>query len=139
MEPLEPNDPLWNLLGRSRPVEPRGNFCQNVVREARQTPQDIGWWARIKTWALDNPTLLPRMALSSACALALALGLSTLFPRGDSNTSLTTFEAPPSAHVEDLPLVGLETQLESMDEVSALLALEDTSSFSDSEINFLLY
>lgn len=138
MEPLEPNDPLWNLLGRSRPVEPRGNFCQNVVREARQTPQDIGWWARVKSWAQDNPALLPRMAIGSACALALALGLATQFPQQNS-ASVAISVTPPVSQIEDLPLIGLETQLESMDEVSALLALEDTSSFSDSEINFLLY
>jgi hypothetical protein len=138
MEPLEPNDPLWNLLGRSRPVEPRGNFCQNVLREVRHTPQDVGLWSRIKGWFRDSPSRLPRFALGSACALLLAFSLSTQFSPEDQ-TSIASTPAPASANVEDIPLLGVETQLESMDEVSALLALEDTSSFSDSEINFLLY
>jgi|688.fasta_scaffold97742_2 hypothetical protein len=138
MEPLEPNDPLWNLLGRSRPLEPRGNFCQNVLREARQTPQDVGFWARLRAWAQGSPSLLPRLALGSACALLLAFGLSTQFSPRDP-ISITSPPAPAPSNVEDIPLLGVETQLESMDEVSALLALEDTSSFSDSEINFLLY
>ena len=50
MDPIPPNDPLWKLLGQSRRVEVRPNFTQNVLRAARQTPQERGWFARLRTW-----------------------------------------------------------------------------------------
>lgn len=137
MEPLEPNDPLWNLLGRSRPVEPRGNFAQNVVRAARQTPQDRGLWARLKTFFENSLLLSPRFAVVSACALAICLGVFLL--PSEKSTVTSSLVATQPAPVEGLPLVMPEAPFESMDEVSALLALEDTSSLSDSQIHFLLY
>lgn len=48
MDPLTPDDPLWKLLGQSRPVELRPDFVRNVLRAARQTPQDKGWLASLK-------------------------------------------------------------------------------------------
>lgn len=137
MEPLEPNDPLWNLLGRSRPVEPRGNFAQNVVRAARQTPQDRGLWAGFKSFFENSRVFSPRLAVATTCAVALCLGVFLL----PSETAVVTSSlvATQPAPVEGLPLVMPEAPFESMDEVSALLALEDTSSLSDSQIHFLLY
>jgi hypothetical protein len=48
MEPFSPQDPLTKLLAQARKIEARSNFTQNVVRAARQTPQDRGWLAAVR-------------------------------------------------------------------------------------------
>ena len=145
MEPLEPNDPLWKVLGKARPVEPRSNFTQNVLRAARQTPQTRGWWAGLAQWLSDNPPALSRVALGAATAavvVALAvMQFRTASPSSDPTgiASVSTSPASWSTTVAEPPLLAVETQLESVDQMSVLLALEDTSTLTDSEINFLLY
>ncbi|MCB1209079.1 MAG: hypothetical protein KDK97_07115 [Verrucomicrobiales bacterium] len=52
-DPLPPEDDLWKLLGQSRSVDVRPNFVANVVREARQTPQERGFWAQMRGWLTD--------------------------------------------------------------------------------------
>ena len=54
MEPLTPNDPLWKLMSKARPVVPRPDFTQNVLRAARQQGQDTGWWPQISDWLLPG-------------------------------------------------------------------------------------
>ena len=151
MEPFDPKDPLWNLLGKSRPVEPRPNFTQNVLRAARQTSQDHGWRARVSGWFADHPSAFPRLAAGAAAAVVLTLGVMSWLPVsgppgglvGNTSPSAKTVEAPAqqasAVAAAEIPLVAVETQLENIDQVSALLALEDTSSLTDSEIGFLLY
>jgi hypothetical protein len=142
MEPLDPNDSLWKLLGKARPVEPRSNFTANVLRAARQTPQTRGWWAKVSEWLQDSPSALPRMAVGVAAAVALAAAVAVQFRTTESPPNLVQHvsdTAPVVATVAEPPLLAVETQLESVDQVSMLLALEDTSSLTDSEINFLLY
>ena len=51
MEPLSPQDPIKHLLAQAREVEVRPNFTQNVLRAARQTPQDRGWLAGLRAVA----------------------------------------------------------------------------------------
>ena len=145
MEPLDPNDSLWKLLGKARPVEPRPNFTQNVLRAVRQTPQTQGWWVKLSEWLQDSPSALPRMAFAAAAALTIAALVATQFRTADTSSDLArkvsepVVEAPAVTTVAEPPLLAVETQLESVDQVSILLALEDTSTLTDSEINFLLY
>ena len=139
MEPLDPNDPLWKLLGKARPVEPRPNFTQNVLRAARQTPQTRGWWPKISEWLRDSPAALPRMVLTAAAAVAFAALVAVQLRTTDTAPMLALQTPALVTSVAELPLLAVETQLESIDQVSALLALEDTSTLTDSEINFLLY
>ena len=142
MEPLDPNDSLWKLLGKARPVEPRSNFTANVLRAARQTPQTRGWWAKVSEWLQDSPSALPRMAIGVVAAVAFAAVVAVQFRTTESSLDLAQHvsnAAPVAATVAEPPLLAVETQLESVDQVSMLLALEDTSSLTDSEINFLLY
>lgn len=141
MEPLEPNDPLWKLLGKGRAVEPRPNFTQNVLRAARQTPQTRSWWAKMSEWFSDHPSALPRLAASAAVVAVVGISLASEFASHHSSSQFV--KAPsvmtPTAAVAEPPLLAVETQLENLDQVSALLALEDTSTLTDSEISFLLY
>ena len=142
MEPLDPNDSLWKLLGKARPVEPRSNFTANVLRAARQTPQTRGWWAKVSEWLQDSPSALPRMAVGVAAAVAFAAVVAVQIRTPESSPNLAqhaSSTAPLAMTVAEPPLLAVETQLESVDQVSMLLALEDTSSLTDSEINFLLY
>lgn len=140
MEPLEPNGPLWKLLGKAKPVEPRPNFTQNVLRAARQTPQSRGWWARLTEWFQDSPSTLSRAAIGVMAAVALTVVLAAQFRTSDTPATMVAQPLLPTASiVAEAPLLAVESQLESVDEVSMLLALEDTSTLTDSEINFLLY
>ena len=151
MEPLDPQDPLWNLLGKGRAVEPRPNFTQNVLRAARQTPQARGWWARVNGWFEDHPSAFPGVAVSAVAAVLLGMGAfflsapsrtMSVVVKNDATPAVRTMEAPAQVSAvaaAETPLIAVETQLENIDQVSALLALEDTSSLTDSEIGFLLY
>lgn len=140
MEPLDPNDPLWKLLGKARPVEPRSNFTQNVLRAARQTQQTRGWWAMLLGRLQDNSASLPRVMVGAAAALALAALVTLQLRTPDTPPVVVQKTVTPAAvTVAEPPILAVETQLESIDQVSALLALEDTSTLTDSEINFLLY
>jgi hypothetical protein len=142
MEPLNPNDPLWKLLGKARPVEPRPNFTANVLRAARQTPQTRGWWARVSEWFQESPSALPRMAVGIAAAVAFAGLVAVQIRTTEPSTNLAQHvsgSTPVTATVAEPPLLAVETLLESVDEVGMLLALEDTASLTDSQINFLLY
>lgn len=151
MDPLEPNDPLWKLLGKSRAVEPRPNFTQNVLRAARQTPQTRGWWAGVREWFADYSSATPRFAVGVAAAAVLVVSVISQIRPSVTAPELAGKEMVPAKPAEvparqisalsavETPLVAVETQLENIDQVSALLALEDTSSLTDSEISFLLY
>ncbi len=143
MQPLDPNDPLWKLLGQARPVEPRGNFVQNVVRAARSVPQDRGWLActraKLAEWlgGVQRPALL---AASAALVLALA---ATLFVRPHTDPALTVADAPavPALAEDDLALIAddLDLSWDNLDHMDSLVAMDDTSALTDREIAFLLY
>lgn len=149
MEPLTPNDPLWNVLGQARRVEVRPNFTQNVVRLARQTPQDRGWLARVKGWFQERDGA--RTGLTwAAVAAAIAITAATFIGAPDRGTApAVVITAPVPAQTNDaalaevetdFPLVPeFETEWKNLEQVGDLLAVHDTSLLTDSEINLLLY
>lgn len=157
MEPLDPNDPLWKILGRTRPPEVRPQFVANVVRAARNTPQQRSWWMRWRAWwaELSLPLGAPggRVFASAVAVVALVwLGLVVLGPVAEESPMIVEESSPsielgglanagePWRTMGEVPLVPeVETQLESLDYLDALLAVEDTSGFTDSEIAYLLY
>lgn len=144
MEPLDPNDPLWKLLGKSRDVKVRPNFVQNVVREARNTPQERGWWAKCLHWGRSPGEAFPVGKIVGFAAVALMASAAFWLEKApDSPQTPVVVEATKGVNVlqvEQLPLVSeVETQLESLDHADALLALEDTNGLSDREIAYLLY
>ncbi|MEQ1752406.1 MAG: hypothetical protein ABL974_23495 [Prosthecobacter sp.] len=141
MEPLTPNDPLWNVLGKAKLVKPRANFVQNVMRAARQTPQERGWLAQFKGWWQERES--PSAGLTWA-ALATVVMLAV------SLTLMTRNEAPQTAAVPvieetllieaDFPLVSeFETEWKKLETMGDLLAVQDTSELTDREIHLLLY
>jgi hypothetical protein len=143
MNPLEPQDPLWRLLGKGREADVRPNFVQNVVREARQTPQERGWWVGLRAWWTDATGMVPVGRLVAGVAVLVVFGMVAVSGLKESAVEVPVVavaEPESSAAAVEAPLVPeVETQLESLDYLDALLALEDTSALTDREIAYLLY
>ncbi len=140
MDPLTPNDPLWKLLGQSRRVEVRPNFTQNVLRAARQTPQERGWFARLRAWTTAPER--PGLAWAVAAAVALAAGLVLMQPAasGPEVTQQQPAEVPALLLETDFPLVdGYDTQWQNLEQMGDLLAVQDSALLTDREIHLLLY
>lgn len=144
MEPLTPQDPVAKLLAQARAIEARSNFAQNVVRAARQTPQDRGWLAALRAWwedvSLASPAAKWAFASVSVAAIALALVIFQTQPSSEVQMAQQQVvrETPPLADLPLLP-VAAETPWEATFDTQALLAVDDTSQLTDSEIGFLLY
>lgn len=145
MEPLTPNDPLWDLLGKAKPVVPRANFVQNVVREARHTPQEHGLWAKIKDWWQDS--ISPSPTLPWAATAAICIMVTSLVFISQDNSSPTVFAQPSAAMSEEVLLTEIDfpivpefvSELNNLEQTGALLAVQDTSQLTANEIHLLLY
>ena len=142
MDPLSPQDPIAKLLAQARAVEVRANFAQNVVRAARQTPQDRGWLAAWRTWWEDVSSAAPagKWAFATVTVAAMALALVIFQTQPAAETHLAKQQVPVMSGPE-LPLLHAEaeTPWEATFDTQALLAEDDTSQLTDSEIGFLLY
>lgn len=138
MEPLSPQDPLYHLLGKTKPVEPRADFTRNVLRVVRQLPQSESAWERFL-----HLLTIPRATTSFAFAAALALGVFVLWNPSQSNrTTLPVADAAIAQPVFDFTKPSesdVASELDGMNHLSALLAQQDTSALTDSDIAFLLY
>lgn len=162
MEPLNDQDPISKLLAQARPVEPRGNFTQNVLREARQTPQDRGWLSGVLALFSGSASTPPvfRLAAAAAAAAVVALIAFAWVQQGTDETPTVAVTAPApevatpavvasvpvatsseeTLFADEIPLLPeVETQWQNLDHQDALLAVEDTSMLSDSEVAFFLY
>jgi hypothetical protein len=138
MEPFSPQDPLSKLLGQARPVEPRPNFTQNVLRAVRQLPQRMTLRERLAEWCAS----LSRPALAGACAVVAAglLAFQTLQDGTDIDVS-SRQDGPSLAVTEDVLSAETEvaTTLNNMNQLSSLLAQNDAQSMTDTEVAFLVY
>lgn len=146
MEPFSHDDPLYKLLGKARSVEPRPNFTQNVLRAIRQEPPATSAWLKIKAWMALHPLYIG----ATAALLVTGLALSTWNTESrDAIPALARTETAPANNATTPPLSAEEavaitdttvaSELGNMDQLSTLLAQEDTRSFSDGEIALLLY
>jgi len=136
MEPFSPQDPISKLLAQARRIEARSNFTQNVVRVARQTPQDRGWLTALRTWWEDVSLAAPaaKWAFATVSIVAFALALVVFQTQPAAEPQLVQQSVP------ELPLLpAAETPWEATYDTQALLAVDDTSQLTDSEISFLLY
>jgi hypothetical protein len=139
MEPFSPQDPLTKLLAQARDIEVRSNFTQNVVRAARQTPQDRGWLAALRGWWEETGWFAPqaKWSFASAVTLMAVVALALLQTPPDTMPQVVEKAVAPVAELPLLP--AAETPWETAYQTEALLAVEDTTQFTDSEIGFLLY
>jgi hypothetical protein len=144
MNDFNSNDPLWKLLGQAKPVEPRGNLAQNVLREARQTHQDHGLWARLRSWWQDFSFVNDRRpAIAGAALAAVVLGLAVWPSSPDSSATVAGTATPTavefSAAEIDIIADEMAVPLANLDRMDELLASTDTSTLSDTDIATLLY
>jgi hypothetical protein len=152
MEPFSKDDPLHKLLGKGRAVEPRPNFTQNVLRAVRQEPQKLGFWERCRAW-LDEEGGFKKLnhgILAAAAVLTLSLVVwkqadtSAGNPADVVSTSPSSDSSPAQA-VEAVPATEMPveavvtSELESLDHLSVMLAQQNTSAMTDSEIASFLY
>ncbi len=142
MEPFSPQDPIAKLLAQARKVEVRSNFAQNVARAARQTPQDRGWLAAFRSWWEDVSFAAPagKWAFASVTVAAIALAIVIFQTQPATEPQLVQQEVQEMS-LPDLPLLPTaeETPWQATYDTQALLAVDDTSQLTDSEIGFLLY
>lgn len=140
MEPFTPEDPLWKLMGKARPVVPRSNFTQNVLRAARQEPQGLGLAARLIEWCAGWQ---PRLAAGvAAIALVTITGMVGLRHAGQAPVEMAVNSTPSAIADADMAAIAddnVTAPLDSLDHMDALVAMEDTSSLTDTELQFLLY
>lgn len=143
MEPLSPNDPLWKVLGQAKSVKPRPNFTQNMVRLARQIPQERGLWARVRGWLQENDAARIGLTWTSVAAAVAISALVVYQPSAESGsvpTLASVAAVEPVSHEADYPMIPeFETEWQNLEQVGDLLAVHDTSLLTDSEINLLLY
>jgi len=139
MEPFSPQDPLTKLLAQARKIEARSNFTQNVVRAARQTPQDRGWLADLRAWWEEKGWFAPqdKWSFASAVTILAVVAFALLQTSPESTPQIVEQVVVPAAELPLLP--AAETPWETAYQTEALLAVDDTSQFTDSEIGFLLY
>ena len=140
MDPLSPQDPLYKLLGKSRSVEPRPNFTQNVLRAVRQLPvEKPGLGARISNW-ISQPFVWTGAA---ALAAVVWLGLMAFPPSGGERTAKSPARQPTAQLAQTQPVLPTENEVASevdgMNQLGVLLVQQDTKSMSDSDIAALLY
>ncbi|MEY4485369.1 MAG: hypothetical protein RL693_2821 [Verrucomicrobiota bacterium] len=146
MEPFSHDDPLYKLLGKARSVEPRPNFTQNVLRAIRQEPPATSAWLKIKAWIALRPLYIGATAALLLTGLALftwntespnALPVLAHTETAPGNSAITS----PLSTEEPVAITDttVASELGNMDQLSTLLAQEDTRSFSDGEIALLLY
>lgn len=139
MEPFSPQDPVSKLLGQARPVEPRPNFTQNVLRAVRQSPQRMSLRERLAEWCAS----FSRPALAGVCSVAVAvlLAFQTVrqgtpvsdSPRLEVASFITATEDALSTDAY------LATTLDDMNQLSTLLAQNDAQAMTDTEVAMLVY
>jgi hypothetical protein len=145
MEPLPPNDPVWDLLRKAKHVEPRANFVRNVVREARQTPQEHGLLAKIRGWWQDNTAISPGLTWAAATAVVMLAASFALVTQQDASTTVAS-QSPVTISEEvllteiDFPIVPeFVSELNQMEQMGDLVAVQDTTQLTSREIHLLLY
>lgn len=145
MEPFSPHDPIQKLLALAREVEVRPNFTQNVLRAARNTPQDRGWLAALRAWWQEN-TLTGGLTVAGAAAAAVAFAFVLMQPATTTPQAVADAVPAPASSAVDLSFVDnmplspeTEADWESSLQTGSLLAIEDASLLTDTQISSLLY
>ena len=146
MEPLSPNDPLYDLLGRRRGVELRTDFTQNVLRAVRQLPPRLSLGERCREFFRE---FFGRPVVLGACAAVLVAALGLWWSLSDHAADVAgdriaqvnvPAQAGEGAAVEaSSPEAEVAVALNDMDKLSVLLAQQDTRAMTDTEIAFLIY
>ncbi len=131
----EQNDPVWKLLGEARPQEPGPFFARNVVREVRKLQDDTrsvpGFWSAL----FAKPAWL-----GAAAAVAIAIAMVFLINPKDNPVVDGSDPAAVDVPIEAaLSVAELDEEIDSLDYLDELLAVQDTALLSDDDIAALLF
>jgi anti-sigma-K factor RskA len=94
MMPLEPNDPLWDLLGKARQADTRPSFTADVMRQVRQTPQEKSWLTRLKVWWIGEEESVQWARPALALAAVAVLGMAWTFTNDQPAAPMIVAETP---------------------------------------------
>ncbi len=138
MNPLEPGDPLWKVLGRASKAEPSASFAAKVVGAARRLEQGrSGSWLS-EWWQSFAAALLPRPRLALACGGALAALLLSLalIPSGERSAEDLVASAE-SGEAGDFFDPAME--LEAVEYLAQLMAVADPGQLDDAVLVDLFF
>ena len=125
-------------MGKARPVVPRPNFTQNVMRAIRQEAQTSSPWQRLADWLVA----WQRPVAGLTAAVIMLTGVAVLLNHGDQHSQVVVASVPAiisDTEMATLADVDVSVPLDGLDHMDALVAMQDTTALTDTEIQFLLY
>ncbi|MEM7148011.1 MAG: hypothetical protein AAF591_23110 [Verrucomicrobiota bacterium] len=140
----EDKDPAWKLLLKASKPEPGPFFARNTVREVR----NLGEQRR----PLFHFFTLPRLALGAAAVVTLTLATGALLNNSQSGSShapalaeiapetvpeATLLDLAPEA--ADLTVEEFQEEVEMIDYMDGLLAVQDVEVLDDEDLANLLF
>lgn len=132
MSDLEPNDPVWKLLGHASKVEPSPFFARNVVREARHLAEaPSGWWSRV--FALLGAHRAAWVTTAGALA-AVALSAPLLV-----ESFRTEATVPLSMGEESLEAFDPASEMAAVEYLGQLMAVADPGQLDDEALADLFF
>lgn len=138
-EPPESHDPVWNLLARRPQPRIPQNFVAQVLAEVRLTPQENApILSAPKVVAFPAARHTGRLWGSLAAAAAVVVGLYLHF-QSTPNTTTVASDQPPSAVSPTPRLVAndegsLEQELTAVQDMHALITVEDPTQLNDAQL-----
>ena len=135
----ESQDPVWDLLAkRPQPPIPQ-DFVAQVMAEVRQTPQDV-LLPNVVAFPGSSPAKRSRSLLwgSLAAAAAVVLGLFLHFQSDGNNLAQDGSSDKPSIVLVTSDDGSLEQELTAVQDVHALIAVEDPKELNDAQLFALL-
>ena len=138
-DPLNQQDPLWDMLGKASKREPDTYFARNVLRAVRtEEVESLTWGQRLSKW-LGGKSLAP-MALSSAAACAIAAFAAFQFwPSPSTTPTNITSQNQPANTVTDIATTEETTELaEVVIKEGLAAAADDPTMFTHDEVVAML-
>lgn len=141
----EQQEPVWQLLGKTRKAEVRPDFLQQVLAEIRRTPQDQPE-PQSQTPPIAKVRHFPWPMFAGvgglAAAAAVVWGLLTFFsPPATNQPEIVILPSDPakmSAVDETMADDSLEQELVAVEGFSSLVSVDDPSKLNDAELLALL-
>lgn len=132
MSDLEPNDPVWNVLGHARKVEPSPFFARNVVRQARLHGDSRGGWLT----RLAPLLAFPRSIYATAALAVFATALVVFVPRGGDEGATG---ASLSVNEESAEAFDPASEIANVEYLGQLMAVADPGQLDDAALADLFF
>jgi hypothetical protein len=131
MSDLEPNDPVWNVLGRAKKVEPSPFFARNVVREARRLEGDRPGLLNQFTQLFSGPRAI---FATVACAL---VAMALLFVSQRDEATIHGF--PLSTNEDSAEAFDPASEIANVEYLGQLMAVADPGQLDDAALADLFF